>query len=148
MKTTSIVPEYVELLPPTLLDGKLYISKKYSTAVHKCCCGCGTKIVTPLKPTDWTLSERGGLVSLTPSIGNWNHPCQSHYFIRNNRIVVVGKMSKGEIARGRALNEVAKQAYFSKKEKPSMAPSNQTASSASSNKSGAWLEKFKRWLAS
>ncbi len=30
----------------------LYISIPYVTAAHKCPCGCGEEIVTPLSPTD------------------------------------------------------------------------------------------------
>jgi hypothetical protein len=41
-------PEHVEFIPKALEDGVLYISTKYRTASHRCCCGCGTKIVTPL----------------------------------------------------------------------------------------------------
>ena len=70
MKAQSMRPEYVEFIPPKLEDGVIYISKKFRTASHRCCCGCGTKIVTPLRETEYKLTERGGLVSLHPSIGN------------------------------------------------------------------------------
>ena len=72
----SMRPEYVEFIPKTLEDGVLYISKKFRTASHRCCCGCGTKIVPPLRETEYKLIRRGDLISLHPSIGNWNHPCQ------------------------------------------------------------------------
>lgn len=114
MKIKSIVPEYIELLPPSLENGKLYISKKYGTAVHLCCCGCGTKIVTPLKPTDWSITERNGRVTLQPSVGNWNHPCRSHYIIRDNRVIEAGAMTKRGIEIGRAMNEAAKETYAKK----------------------------------
>jgi hypothetical protein len=39
----------------------------------------------PLKPADWQLTFDGKTVSFHPSIGNWNFPCRSHYWIRNNR---------------------------------------------------------------
>ena len=113
MKILAIKPEYVEFIPKALEDGILYISKKYGTASHNCCCGCGTKIVTPLRNTEFSLSDRNGLVSLNHSIGNWNHPCQSHYWIKNNRVIWTGKMTKREIERGRTLDDAMKSEYFS-----------------------------------
>ncbi len=80
---TAIRPEFVELMPSEMDGGILYISKKYRCAIHLCCCGCLQQVVTPLDM--WTLSEEDG-VSLSPSIGNWNLPCRSHYFIRTNKV--------------------------------------------------------------
>ncbi len=72
--------EFVEFIPCELEEGVLYISIPYTTAVHNCCCGCGNRVVTPLTPADWKLSYDGEAVWLSPSIGNWNFPCQSHYW--------------------------------------------------------------------
>lgn len=63
----------------------LHISLRYATAVHLCACGCRRKVVTPLKPAGWRLIFDGA-VSLDPSIGNWQYPCRSHYYIRSNRV--------------------------------------------------------------
>jgi hypothetical protein len=76
--TAALTPEFVDFIPEVLEDGKLYISQTYATAVHKCCCGCGHKVVTPLSPTGWRLAVERGFVSLYPSIGNWGYPCRSH----------------------------------------------------------------------
>jgi hypothetical protein len=114
VRAHSVKPTYVEFIPKTLESGVLYISKKYRTASHLCCCGCGTKIVTPLRETEYSLSDHGELVSMSPSIGNWNHPCQSHYWIRDNQVVWAGPMSKAEIRRGRAQDGALKDAYFEK----------------------------------
>lgn len=115
MRAAHIIPQYVETIPTSLQDGVLYISRKYSTAVHRCCCGCGTKIVTPLKPTDWTLTATTeGLVTMHPSIGNWNHPCQAHYLIQRNRVVWASEMTKRQIQLGREFNQVAKNMYYGK----------------------------------
>lgn len=146
MKISIIMPEYVELLPPELQDGKLYISKKYGTAVHRCCCGCGTKIVTPLKPTDWRLTEQDGLVTLFPSVGNWNHPCRSHYIIRSNRVLAAGDMTKREIARGRQWNDVAKQAYYRADGSSVDTQGKPVNSSTSTRRQESWLGKIKRWF--
>jgi hypothetical protein len=102
MKVTHLIPEFVEFIPETLEDGRLYISEEYSTAVHKCCCGCGLKVVTPLKANKgWRLTRDGQSVTLFPSIGNWSFPCQSHYWIRRNAVVWSYQMSKDEIEAGR-----------------------------------------------
>lgn len=42
--------------------------------------------MTPLTPADWKLTFDGETVSLYPSIGNWNFPCRSHYWLTKNRI--------------------------------------------------------------
>lgn len=85
-RSETLRPEFVEFIPSTLQTGVLYISRKYKTASHLCCCGCGNKVVTPLNPSGWQLTEKRGIVSLYPSIGNWSLSCQSHYWIRSNRI--------------------------------------------------------------
>lgn len=113
MRISTIRPIYVESFPKTLEDGVLYISRQFSTACHRCCCGCGTKIVTPIRPTEYRLTEVGGRVSLYPSIGNWNHPCQSHYVIRNGQVVRAGALGQAEIDEGRAYDEAEKRAYYS-----------------------------------
>jgi hypothetical protein len=108
----SIRPEYVESFPDVLLDAVLYISKRFRTSCHRCCCGCGAKIVTPIRPTEYRLTDHDGLISLHPSIGNWDHPCQSHYVIKNNTILWAKKMSRKEIAQGRARDLAEKEMYF------------------------------------
>ncbi len=79
--------KFVEFIPSDLAENTLYISIKYATATHKCCCGCGLEVVTPFSPTDWKLIFDGETVSLNPSIGNWSFPCKSHYWIKRNYIV-------------------------------------------------------------
>lgn len=93
MRTARLRPEFVEFIPEQLFEGVLYVSRRYSTAAHLCCCGCGHEVVTPLNPAKWHLSERGGAVSLTPSIGNWSFPCQSHYWVERNSIRWAAAMS-------------------------------------------------------
>lgn len=79
-------PEFVEFIPDRLEPGVLYISRRYATASHLCCCGCEREVVTPLNPAKWRITERAAKVSLTPSIGNWSFPCRSHYWISANRV--------------------------------------------------------------
>lgn len=99
MKQAIVIPQFVELMPGQLQDGVLYISEKYGTAIHKCCCGCGQKVVTPLSPAKWQLRRSRDAVTLYPSIGNWNLPCQSHYWIRRNRVEWAGSMTERQIRR-------------------------------------------------
>lgn len=98
MRRNEIAFEFVEFIPRDLEEGKLYVSTTYATAVHRCCCGCGSKITTPLAPSEWKLTFDGETVSLSPSIGNWSFPCQSHYWIRRNSIDWAGQMSPEQIA--------------------------------------------------
>lgn len=91
-------PEFVEFVPEHPRPGILYVSRRYATAVHLCCCGCGSEVVTPLNPVKWHLRENGGTVSLSPSIGNWSLPCQSHYWIENDRVVWAAAMEPEVIA--------------------------------------------------
>ncbi|MGZ8941210.1 MAG: DUF6527 family protein [Methylobacter sp.] len=87
MKIKNIKPEYVDHLPDQLAEGTLYISEKFETAGHLCCCGCGEEVMTPLNKANWELKKSGNKISLYPSIGNWKYPCKSHYWIRNNQII-------------------------------------------------------------
>jgi hypothetical protein len=100
-RPTSIRTEFVDRIPKTLSEGVLYISRKYSTAAHNCYCGCGVKIVTPIKPGRWQLVLDGDRASLYPSVGNWSSACQSHYWIRNNQIEWARSYSDAEIAANR-----------------------------------------------
>jgi hypothetical protein len=109
--------KFVELIPEQLEEGVLYISLQYCTAVHKCVCGCGNEVVTPISPTDWKVTFDGETVSLNPSIGNWNFKCQSHYWIQNNKIRHSVKWTDEEIAEGRKSDHRRKRRFFSRKRK-------------------------------
>lgn len=87
MKIDKLRPEFVEYIPTVLEEGILYISMKYATAVHLCACGCRQKVVTPISPNAWSLLYDGEGITLSPSIGNYEQDCMSHYFIRRNRII-------------------------------------------------------------
>ena len=115
MKTVQ--HKFVEYIPGELEEGVLYISIPYCTAVHKCICGCGNEVVTPLTPTDWSLTFDGDTVSLDPSIGNWNFPCRSHYWIRRNHIRLSTSWSDKEIEDNRLDDQEKKRSYFGKKKR-------------------------------
>ena len=112
MKRSTFAFRFAEFIPKQLDEGVLYVSMTYATASHRCFCGCGMKVVTPLSPTDWRLVFNGDAVSLEPSIGNWSYPCRSHYILRNNRILWSGPMSPTEINSIRDRDRLAKQHYY------------------------------------
>lgn len=106
--------KFVEFIPDIIEEKTLYISIEYCTAVHKCVCGCGNEVVTPLSPTDWELRFDGKTVSLTPSIGNWNFECKSHYFITRNKIRHARRWEDWEIEEGRKEDTENKKSFFKK----------------------------------
>jgi len=76
----DFIPSYKEIK-----EREVWISEYWGCAVHRCLCGCGEKTVLPLNNTGWQLiKESGNRVSFTPSIGNYQIPCKSHYIITNN----------------------------------------------------------------
>ena len=100
-RVESLKLEYVDLMPKVLDQGVLYVSRKYKTATHLCCCGCDNKVVTPLKSGGWEITSKRGAVTLNPSIGSWSLACQSHYWIRGGKVVWAPKWSQSEIEAGR-----------------------------------------------
>jgi hypothetical protein len=110
--------QFVEFIPDSLEQGVVYVSIPFATVVHLCCCGCGQEVVTPLSPTDWNITFDGVSISLSPSIGNWNFPCESHYFIRTNTVKWAPKWSADEIRMGRQADAESKAAYFNPEPAP------------------------------
>lgn len=100
-RRSSIEPRFVDTVPAELSDGILYVSMTYATTVHLCACGCGNKVVLPLSPAEWTLLFDGESVSMTPSVGNWEYPCRSHYWIRRNAIQWAKRWTQAQVATGR-----------------------------------------------
>ena len=108
----TIDHEFVTSLPEQMDPGKLYISIPFATAGHKCCCGCEEEVITPISPAKWKLTFDGETVSLSPSIGNWNQPCQSHYWIIRNRVRWSRCWSVDEIREGRHRSEQRRSAHL------------------------------------
>ncbi|WP_430933279.1 DUF6527 family protein [Saccharicrinis sp. 156] len=103
--------KFVETIPDFLKENVVYITTQYNTAVHKCMCGCGNEVVTPITPHDWELIYNGESITLYPSIGNWNFDCQSHYWIKNNEIVWAEKWSKNRIELNRRFDKSNKDKF-------------------------------------
>lgn len=87
MKIKKYRIEFVDRIPKELKDGILYACIDCNVIVHKCACGCGEKTVTPIdKEYGWKMTYDGQSITLRPSIGNFNIPCQSHYYITENKV--------------------------------------------------------------
>lgn len=92
LKKVTIEPVFVDgFMPPfsEMEEGKVYISEKYDTSTHRCLCGCGERVVLPLNHNGstfgWNLiKEIDGAISFTPSVGNYQQPCNTHYIITKN----------------------------------------------------------------
>ena len=102
----------VQYIPKTLEPGFLYVSEEFGAAVHLCACGCGSKVSTPLGPTEWTLEETASGPSLTPSVGSWQLRCKSHYWIRRGKIVWSGTWTHDQVVAGRRAEEVRRRAHY------------------------------------
>jgi len=96
-KLERIRPEFVNIVPEDMEQGVLYISIPYRVAIHRCACGCGEEVVTPIAPDRWTLTWDGYAVTLRPSIGNFAQACLSHYWIIENNIVWAKKWKSRRI---------------------------------------------------
>lgn len=111
-KLTQIQLVRVHYVPKVLEPGRLYVSEEFGAAVHLCACGCGSKVSTPLGPTEWSLRETDQGPSLRPSVGNWQLPCQSHYWIEGGRILWYGIWSPDQIEVGRRAEQARRLEYY------------------------------------
>ena len=120
MKIDTFSLQRVRFMPDSLVPGILYVSEEYGTAAHLCACGCGAKIRTPLGPTEWTFWDTATGPSLSPSIGNWQQACQSHYLIQEGRVEWATKWSQNQILAGRRHEEERRRAYYDRLNPPSL----------------------------
>ena len=118
MRATRLAPLFVESIPDVIEEGVLYLSLTFDTATHRCACGCGGEVVTPLSPTDWKLYFDGENVSLEPSIGNWSFRCRSHYWLKAGNIRWSGSVSAAEIQSGR-VHDTHRKSRFYQRDLPS-----------------------------
>jgi Family of unknown function (DUF6527) len=143
MKISAVEPEFVEFIPANLTEGKLYISMVFATTVHLCACGCRNKVVAPLSLAEWQLYFDGESVSLTPSIGNWEYPCLSHYWIKANRIRWAAPWTNDQISAGRRRDAEALDDYFAGK---TPGPHAEDRSRWNVTPGNRFLRKFREWL--
>jgi hypothetical protein len=116
-KLTHIQLVRVHYVPKALEPGLLYVSEEFGAAVHLCACGCGSKVSTPLAITEWSLHETDNGPSLRPSVGNWQLPCQSHYWIEGGKILWYGTWSPEQIEAGRRAEGGRRQRYYEDRER-------------------------------
>ena len=102
----------VHYMPKDLKPGVLYVSEEFGAAAHLCPCGCGSKVRTPLGPTEWALEETDNGPTLCPSVGNWQKPCQSHYWIYRGEVKWSTAWTPEQIVAGRRYEEKRRQTYF------------------------------------
>lgn len=112
MTTKTFKHRFVEFIPEVLDEGVLYVSVTYTTAIHKCACGCGREVVTPLSPTFWRMTFDGETISLSPSIGNWSYRCRSHYWIERSRVRWAPAWTDIEIEEARREDEEMRARYY------------------------------------
>jgi hypothetical protein len=113
---------------------------RYATALHLCCCGCASEVVTPLAPAQWKLTFDGENVSLYPSVGSWNLPCRSHYILRNGLAIEAPTWSEEEVEFGQARDKQARVAYYNAKGSGRF--ESELAQDAAKQKLKGWLAKF------
>lgn len=116
----TIALQRVKYLPRELVPGVLYVSEEFAVAGHLCACGCGNKVITPLDPAEWTLTERNGRPTLHPSVGNWQLPCRSHYVIAEGLIHWGNQWSDAQVAAGRRAEEQRRQVYYASRATPNL----------------------------
>ncbi len=121
--------EHVRYMPKELKPGVLYVSEEFGAAAHLCPCGCGLKVRTPLGPTDWSLSEASRGPTLFPSIGNWQQPCRSHYWICDGEITWADDWTPEEVSVGRRTEDAQSRAHYDRAEQSRHR----------------WLQKFWAW---
>lgn len=137
---------FIRNAPRELEPGVLYISMEYATAVHSCCCGCGERVVTPFTPTDWRMTFNGESVTLTPSVGNWNQDCRSHYVIERNHVIECGQWSDAHVEAERCRNRRAKANYYGSTRAPSGLDAAQTSPTGDTAQTSSLWSRFRAWF--
>ena len=89
MKQTEYKTLFVERMTSDIKEGTLYVLPHFEVAIHNCMCGCGEKVVTPLGDGQWSWSYDGNNATLSPSVGNFQYDCKSHYFLRQGKVLWV-----------------------------------------------------------
>jgi hypothetical protein len=113
----ELVLKESKFLPATLTPGILYVSHEFEVAGHLCPCGCGEKVITPLGDIGWQFYKTDGKPSLFPSLGNWELPCRSHYWIIRGKVEWSGLWTTEQIPMGRDAETKGLEQYFSKRDR-------------------------------
>ena len=108
--TFRLVP--CDQFPDQPEPGSFYYSEDFGSSLHLCACGCGRRVVLPIKPAGWRM-DLGTGVSLFPSVGNREFDCRSHYLIKDGAVIWLAGMSEHEVAASRENDERHIQAVHS-----------------------------------
>ena len=108
--------ESVQYIPKSLEPGVLYVAVEFDVAIHLCACGCGSKVTTPLGPTEWKVTDNNGLPTLRPSVGSWQLPCRSHYLITAGRTKWAGQWCEAQILAGRKDEERRRNEHYAQRD--------------------------------
>lgn len=112
MSSATYTHKFVKAFPDRLDEGVLYLSVEFATAAHRCFCGCGSEVYTRFSPRDWSMKFNGESVSVSPSIGNWSFPCQSHYILDGGRVRWADKWSRERVELGRRIDRDRKERHY------------------------------------
>ena len=134
---------FTDTIPDNIEEGKLYISLRFNVIIHLCACGCKNKVVTPLSPARWKMIYDGKTISLTPSIGNWNFECESHYWINNSEIEWARKWSDKEIEHGKFYERAKRSGYYKSINSSNVKQSSQKAENSNNNLKSIFLKIIK-----
>ncbi|MEE9361978.1 MAG: DUF6527 family protein [Cellulophaga sp.] len=139
--------QFVEFMPDVIQEGVMYISLEYKSVIHKCACGCGKEVNTPLHPTGWKLLYDGESISLKPSVGNWSFDCKSHYWITNSAVEWSLKWSDEAIHKVRNIENSERQEYYRNKKSENLDDGNAEVETASVTKleNKSWFQKLLFW---
>lgn len=139
--------QFVEFMPDDIQEGMIYISLEYKSVIHKCACGCGKEVNTPLHPTGWKMIYNGDAISLKPSIGNWSFDCKSHYWITDNYVEWSAKWSEEKIQNVRKFEDYERQEYYKKNDSDILDDDSRvlTKTLISKPKKMIWLQKIFFW---
>lgn len=115
MKTIIFNYEFVRYIPDKIEEGIVYISLEFNTMSHKCACGCGKEVITPISPGGWSFTYDGKTISINPSIGNFSFPCKSHYFINKSNVVWARNYDDKQIEKARNMDEKQRRRFYDRK---------------------------------
>lgn len=94
-----------ERFPDELKLGEFYYSEDFRSSVHLCACGCGSRVVLPIKPAGWQLAGNMSSFTITPSVGNREFACRSHYLIEGGSVIWLSAMSDRDVLASRSRDE-------------------------------------------
>lgn len=75
----------VDRIPANLDPGIVYHSEEFELAAFLCPCDCGHRVML-LVPDSHSVWNQSGFATISPSVGVFDAPCKSHFFIRSGEV--------------------------------------------------------------